>query len=418
MRWVVLGFLFLTSVVTFLDRINISVAGQPMSQEFGLTDIQFGTIFSAFLVGYAIFQVPGGWLGDRFGYQTVLIGALISWSIFTILTPWAGRGFLVPLLGVVPSICLVRFLIGIGEAAAYPCSSAMVGRWFSPEQQGLATGVIFAGVGVGSTVTPPFIAWMMVNYGWERSFYVCGLLGLALGIALLFFVRDPESVPQEEREPPDQTDLSPALTPENSGASETLRILARNPNVWFLALSYGSVGYVLYVFFSWFFRYLVDERGVEVMRASFFAMFPFLAMAISSPLGGWLSDRLIPRLGRLRARRKVAMGGIFASLPFMVLGSVTEENVLAVVFFSLSFGLLTLATGCYWATAIDLVPRRAALVGATMNMGTNLGGTLAPILTPFIKDRFGWPAAWTTAALFGLMAALLWTQVRVRGGED
>jgi ACS family glucarate transporter-like MFS transporter len=404
-RWVVLGFLFLVSVVTFLDRVNISVAGAEMSRDFGLTDVQFGTIFSAFLLGYALLQIPAGWLGDRFGYQKVLIGTLVFWSVFTVLTPWAGKGFLVPVLGLVPSICLVRFLIGIGEAAAYPCSSALAGRWFAPEQQGLATGVIFAGVGAGSTITPPFVAWLMVNFGWEMSFYVCGVLGVALAGGFVLWVPGSSSVSAAS------TDHPPVRHRKKEASAvdrETLRKLVADRNVWLLAMSYGATGYVLYVFLAWFFRYLVDERGMEVMTASFYAMFPFMAMAISSPLGGWISDCLVPKIGKMKARRRIAVIGVVSSLPLMILGAVIEQNSVAVAFFALSFGFLTLATGCYWATAIDLVPGHAALVGATMNMGTNLVGMLAPVLTPFIKDRYGWPAAWTVAALFGLAAALLW----------
>lgn len=138
-RWSLLGLLFFISFVTYLDRINIAVAGKLMSEAFGLTDLQFGTIFSAFVVGYALFQVPAGWVGDRFGHKRTLVFSLILWSCFTALTPWAGRGFLVSMVGVVPAIWIVRFLIGLGEAASYPSSNALVGRWFPSKERGLAT---------------------------------------------------------------------------------------------------------------------------------------------------------------------------------------------------------------------------------------------------------------------------------------
>lgn len=137
-RWSLLGLLFFISFVTYLDRINIAVAGKLMSEAFGLTDLQFGTIFSAFVVGYALFQVPAGWVGDRFGHKRTLVFSLILWSFFTALTPWAGRGFLVSMVGVVPAIWIVRFLIGFGEAASYPSSNALVGRWFPSKERGLA----------------------------------------------------------------------------------------------------------------------------------------------------------------------------------------------------------------------------------------------------------------------------------------
>jgi MFS transporter, ACS family, glucarate transporter len=169
-RWRVLALLFAVSVVTYLDRINISVAGRPMSLEFGLSDLEFGAIFSAFVLGYAIFQVPGGWLGDRFGYKRTIMGALIWWSAFTLLMPWAGSGWLAGAAGTVPALWMVRFLIGVGEAAAYPCATALIGRWFPAAERGLANGIFFAGVGVGSTLTPPLVAWLMVTFSWQVSF--------------------------------------------------------------------------------------------------------------------------------------------------------------------------------------------------------------------------------------------------------
>lgn len=422
-RWVVLGYLFLISVVTYLDRINIAVAGEPMSEALGLSDVEFGTIFSAFVLGYALFQVPGGWLGDRFGHKKILTFVLIWWSFFTALTPWAGRGFLVSLVGLLPALCILRFLVGVGEAAAYPCANALAGHWFPVQERGRATGVIFSGIGVGSTVTPPFIAWLMLSFSWEISFYVCGVIGIVLG---LFFVSYVTEWPQEHshvssaelqyiREP---TEDKNSLPPGEREKRESWRRLLSARNVWLLALSYGLVGYTVYIYFAWFYRYLIDDRGLDTMVASLFAVFPFLGMAVGSPLGGWLSDYLIPRLGKTKARRTIAMAGLLPGLPLIFLAATVGNDYLAVFCFSLAFGLLTSTISCYWATAIEILPTRAGTAAAIMNMGMNLVGAISPILTPLIKDQYGWVTAWTVAGLFSLGAGLLWKFIECGGKEE
>ena len=394
-----------------------------MSEALGLSDVEFGTIFSAFVLGYALFQVPGGWLGDRFGQKRVLTFVLIWWSVFTALTPWAGRGFLVSLVGLLPALCIVRFLVGVGEAAAYPCSNALAGHWFPVRERGRATGVIFSGIGVGSTVTPPFIAWLMLSFGWEMSFYVCGVLGIVL---ILFFVSYVTEWPQEHshvnsaelqyiQEP---TEIARSVQSSEHEKSESWKKLLGSRNVWLLALSYGLVGYTVYIYFAWFYRYLIDGRGFDPMLASFFAVFPFLAMAVSSPLGGWLSDHLIPRLGKGRARRTIAMAGLLPGLPLIFLAATVGNDYLAVFCFSLAFGLLTSTISCYWATAIEILPTRAGTAAAIMNMGTNLVGAISPILTPLIKDQYDWATAWTVGGLFSLAAGVLWKFIESGGKED
>lgn len=412
-RWSLLALLFFISLVTYLDRINIAVAGKLMSEAFGLSDLQFGTIFSAFVVGYALFQVPAGWVGDRFGYKRTLVFSLILWSCFSALTPWAGRGFLVSMVGVVPAIWIVRFLIGLGEAASYPCSNALVGRWFPSKERGVATGTIFAGLGLGTAITPPFVAWLMVTFGWEQSFYICGLLGLVLAaVVSLYLTEKPEDhsgINESElryilsgRETPAQaaSRTAPQATPWKKILSDR--------NVWLLFISYMCTGYTVYLYFAWFYRYLVDARGMGLIQGSFFGAMPFLLMTFSAPFGGWLSDRLSLRLGKTVARRLIVFCAKLPCLPLVYLGATAEDNTMSVIWLSLAFGLSFLGANCYWTTAIELLPPHAGTVSATMTMGINVAGIFAPVLTPLIKDQYGWTAAWVVAGAFTMVGGLLW----------
>ena len=412
-RWSLLGLLFFISFVTYLDRINIAVAGKLMSEAFGLTDLQFGTIFSAFVVGYALFQVPAGWVGDRFGHKRTLVFSLILWSFFTALTPWAGRGFLVSMVGVVPAIWIVRFLIGLGEAASYPSSNALVGRWFPSKERGLATGTIFAGLGLGTTLTPPFVAWLMVSLGWEISFYVCGLLGLVLAAVLFFYLTERPEDHSHINEAELQYILSGRETPAQTAsgtapqATPWKKILS-DRNVWLLFISYMCTGYTVYLYFAWFYRYLIDERGFDIVQGSFFGALPFLLMTFSAPFGGWLSDRLSLRLGKTTARRLIVFCAKLPCLPLVYLGATAQDNTMSVIFLSLAFGLSFLGANCYWTTAIELLPAHAGTVAATMIMGINVAGIFAPVLTPLIKDQYGWTAAWVVAGAFTMVGGLLW----------
>lgn len=423
-RWQILGLLFLISVVTYLDRINISVAGKQMSEELGLTDLEFGTIFSAFVLGYALFQIPGGWLGDRFGYKKVLVSALLLWSLFTALTPLAPASPLVSMLGVVGAICLVRFLIGLAESVSYPCSTALAGKWFPPQERGRAIGTIFAGLGVGAALTSPVVAWLVVSYSWQLSFYVCALVGILTGLVLVFYLTEwPQQHPRINEAELEyirggRSAETPATSETTPRRTTPWRKILTNRDVFLLFASYVCIGYTVYIYFAWFYRYLTDERGFDALNASYFAVLPFLAMTVTAPLGGWLTDRLMLRVGKRTARRIIVMGGKLPCLPLLFLGGRVENDYLAIAFLSLGFGLAFLGTNCYWTTAIELMPNHAGTIGAMMNMGTTVAGAFSPILTPLIKDQYGWPAAWTVAGFFTLGAAILWIFIGVQEDPD
>jgi len=314
---------------------------------------------------------------------------------------------------VVPAIWIVRFLIGLGEAASYPSSNALVGRWFPSKERGLATGTIFAGLGLGTTLTPPFVAWLMVTFGWEVSFYVCGLLGLVLAAVLFLYLTERPEDHSQINEAELQYILSGRETPAQA-ASGTVRQatpwkkILSDRNVWLLFISYMCTGYTVYLYFAWFYRYLIDARGFDMVQGSFFGALPFLLMTFSAPFGGWLSDRLSPRLGKTRARRLIVFCAKLPCLPLVYLGATAQDNTLSVIWLSLAFGLSFLGANCYWTTAIELLPAHAGTVSATMIMGINVAGMFAPVLTPLIKDQYGWTAAWVVAGAFTMVGGLLW----------
>ena len=181
-RWLILALLFLISVVTYIDRVNISVTARQMMPAYGMTDQEMGWVFSAFVVGYALFQIPGGWLADRWGVRVVLTVALLWWSICTALTAMVAASSLASLVGIIGALMLVRFCLGMGEAVALPAFNRAVTNWFPADARGFGIGIAIGGIGLGSAMTPPIAAWVMVNWGWQTVFYLASLLGIGMGL--------------------------------------------------------------------------------------------------------------------------------------------------------------------------------------------------------------------------------------------
>ncbi|MEQ1626478.1 MAG: MFS transporter, partial [Nitrospira sp.] len=288
-RWVILGLLFAISVVTYIDRVNISVTARHMMPALGLTDQQMGLVFSSFVIGYALFQIPGGWLGDRWGARIILTLALLWWSVFTAWTAMAPASPLAGWLGIMGALALARFLLGVGEAVALPNFNRVVTDWLPAGERGLGIGIAIGGIGVGAAITPPITAWIMVNFGWQTAFYLSAVLGLGLAVIWWFIARN---------HPLDH----PWVANRNSSTAETTRqtpspaipwaAFRQTPTVWWLVLSYSCLGYVAYVYMSWFYLYLVNVRGFDILRGGFFASAPFLAILVFCPIGGWVTDRL------------------------------------------------------------------------------------------------------------------------------
>jgi ACS family glucarate transporter-like MFS transporter len=370
-------FLFLLSFVTYLDRVNISIAGAPISRQFGFSHVKLGTIFSAFVLGYTLFQIPAGWLGDRFGHTRVLIVALFCWSAFTGLTAWAGRGFLVRLVGVTAAFCLVRFLIGVGEAATYPCANGIIASWFGPDERASVNDLMYAGVGVGNAVTPPLIAAIMLRFGWESAFYISAVVGIFL--ALAFWLGMPLRNPSCRGEvmPLPQGRAQESSWQEVPGAPATRpdlwKQLITNSQIWLLTIGMIMLGYIFYVYYFRFYTYLFDIRGFSLLRSSIATSMPFLAMAICAPAGGRSSDRLIHRIGRVSARRYVAMTGLISAACFIPAGAVVRNPFLAVAFLSLGAGSVYLTVSCFFATGLEVVNTHSSIVSGIINMRANLG---------------------------------------------
>jgi len=416
-RWRIAALLCAISIVTYIDRVNISVTARQMMPALGLTDLQMGQIFSAFVFGYALCQIPGGWLGDRWGAKRVLTLAIIWWSVFTALTAVAAVLPVAVAIGALGSLLLVRFLVGVGEAAALPNFNRTVANWLAPQERGLGIGIAIGGIGIGSAMTPPVTAWIMVNFGWQTAFYAAALLGLFVAMLWVLYATDrPADHPHVNAA--EVALIEDALTPRPLSAEtdSPWKAIATTPTVWWLVMSYSCLGYVAYIYMSWFYLYLVNVRGFGVLRGAVFASGPFLAMAVFCPLGGWVTDRLATRWGVNRGRAVVGGIGMALAAVSIVVGAFIESAYAAIVFLSLGAGWLYFPVGAYWSSTVDISPRHAGVLSGLMNTGANLGGVLSPMLTPWLAERLGWSAALGVAACTALAGAAMWSRIKPGDG--
>ena len=415
-RWQILGLMLLLSMITYLDRVNISIAARLITKEYRLDDVQMGKIFSAFIFAYGLFQVPGGWLADKFGPRKVLTVSALFWSLATAATAWVGD--LGAVLPVVISLGFVRFCVGMGEAPAWPSFNRSIAAWMAIRERGFATSVPLAGGGVGAAITPPFIAWLMLTYGWRWAFLISAALGVAGSAIWYFRSRDaPEQHPKVNQAELEIIHTGWPTPLKTNARRVPWRSLLREKNMWLLFLSAMTCGYMVYIYMTWFFTYLVEQRHLTQMVSSYYTIGPFIAMAVLTPIGGMASDRIVKRLNLSWGRRVISMGGMAVAGVSLIVGARVESISIAILWLSVGAGAIYFALASHWATTIDISQKYAGTISGVMNLGGNVGGILSPILTPFLAQRFGWILALDVAAVTILAGALIWFVINPRRNE-
>jgi len=392
--WRLVLLLCATATASYLCRVNLSVAGALLMPDLGLSQIEMGRVFSAFLLGYALFQIPAGMLADRWGSRRVLALAAFAWVAVTALMAASGLGWLGRTsAGMVLVLLALRFVIGACEAPTFPAAAQGVARWIPPARQGRANGIVIAGVGLGSALAPPLLSVVMTRWGWRAALLASALPALAVAIAWLG-MREPQVAAI--------LTVSPSPTIAKRGSLKTLSFVL-------LTASYTLQGYVGYIFVFWFYLYLVQERHFDLLRGAAFSSLPWILSIVSIPLGGIVSDRLVAgRLGLGWGRRAVPLFGLTFAGVFLALGAQTENAYAAVVYLALATALVLSVEGPFWATMMEIAGSGTGTAGGVMNMGTNVGGLVSPALTPILAAHLGWKNALYVAAAISVLGASLW----------
>jgi ACS family D-galactonate transporter-like MFS transporter len=425
-RWRIVVLMMAYSFMTWFNRVSMSVAGDnSIMPEYGFSPTEMGFVYSAFLFVYALFMTPGGWFIDRFGARTALVVMGFGSALFGALTgigPW--------LLGaslVLPSLLVIRALMGLCTAPIYPATGRTVSRWIPLPQRAWANGLIQGsapfGIACSYTVFGGLIAW----FHWPTAFLITGVLTGLLGLVWTVYATEyPEqhgAVNEAERQliagkrdvpvVPDTALVESAVlftartAPPRSEAQDWL-LLLRNRSLVLLTVSYAAVGYFEYLFFFWMHYYFEEVLKLGKTKSELYASIPPLAMAFGMPLGGWISDRLQRSYGYRLGRALVPVAGMLLSAGLLCLGILTKDPEWIVTWFALALAAVGASEGPFWATAIELGGRRGGSAAGICNTGGNAGGIVAPILTPWVSSLIGWQAGISLGSFICLLGAGLW----------
>jgi MFS family permease len=364
-KYGVLALLSALSIITFLDRNAISLAGQRITGELGLSEGQFGWILSAFTIAYGIFEIPTGQMGDRYGARRILARVVLWWSFFTMLTGFVG-GFL--------SLFFVRFLFGAGEAGAYPNTAVAIRQWFSSVEHGRAMAMIWMSSRLGGALAPLLVIPLQINYGWRTSFYVLGGIGVVWAVIWWWGYQEPER---------------PVVPVAAATKQDNLwRQWLSNRNFWMLMVMYFCYASGVFFFISWLPKYLQNGRGMSEGELVYSASLPWILAAIGCMTGGAISDYLVSRIGLNWGRRIVPLIGLCLSGTLMLATVFTTSNTWAVIFLAFGMAFMDVTAPVAWAVATDLGGKASGAFTGAMNTAGLLGGTVTSIGVGYMITSF------------------------------
>jgi sugar phosphate permease len=405
-RWYILLLISVMYLITYLDRVNISTAAPLISKEFGFDKITMGVIFSAFVWAYALFQVPGGWLSDRFGARLVLGVVVTYWSIMTAATAAAFNA---------TSFIAVRFLFGVGEAGAFPGATRAMQLWYPQSERGFVQGVTHSASRLGAAIAPPLVVLIMTSFGWRWVFIICGGFGI---IWALWWSASYRNLPEEhtilnlaELELIRGRTESGMIKPPPIEAQSDVpwRTLLGSPNMWAIMCAYFTYVYCLWIFLSWLPSYLVDFRHFTLLKVGLFASLPLWAGVVGDTVGGLATDWLLKKTGNAKlARRAVAISGLLGCAVFIVPAALTADGYVAVYCLTVSMFFLECTIGPSWAVPMDTGGKYSGTVSGMMNMAGNIGGALSPIVFGVLVQYGSWQAPFIVAAALLIAGAAVW----------
>ncbi len=407
-RWGVLFLISLMYMITYMDRGNISIAATAITKEFRLSKEELGLVFSAFVLAYSIGQIPGGWLGDKFGPRRVLLTIIPIWSLMVMATGVT--------VGVI-SLIGTRFFLGLFEAGAFPIATRGMQLWFPKSERGRIHGVAHSFSRFAVAVTPFIAVSIMIAFGWRAIFYILGTVGLVWSVAFFFFYRNvPEEHPGVNRAElahirginQDGT-IRTAVDPNTRPAVPWKKIFG-SPNMGYIAAGYCCFFYGTYFFLTWFPTYLLEYRHLSLKSLGLVASLPLIAGMVGDIAGGTLTDTVYRKTGKLKfARRIVAAPAMLISGAFLIPAATTRSEWTAIACLTGSLFFLELVIGPAWAVPMDVGGEYSGTVTGVMNMAGSLAASFSPLVFGFFAQRGSWIAPFLVTAGVLLAGALIWT---------
>ena len=401
-RYRVLGLLVLASIITYVDRICISVAGTSIQEDLGLSLEQWGWVLGAFVVSYGALEIPIGAYCDKVGPRRVLTRIVLSWSLFTALT------------GVAQSfrqLLVFRFLFGAMEAGAFPSFSAAIMRWFPQIERARAQSVVWMATRLGGALAPLLVIPIQQALGWRVSFFLFGSVGVVWAAAWYFWFRDrPAETPGITEQ--ELSELPPAVESASGHAGKFQWSVFKKPTMWWLMTMYYANAWCGFFYLSWMYTFLVRGRGFTPQELLALSWLPFLLGAGANLIGGWASDALVRRHGLKFGRRAVGFFGLAAATAFLVLTIFTEHKVWTVVWLALAYASSDLALPIAWAVCLDVGGKHAGTVTAAMNTAGQLGAFCTTVAFGYLVGAFGtYNAPLFPIALMSAIGAVAWLRI-------
>lgn len=406
-RWRIFGLLFTMGLLVYLQSKSLSVAAERVIPELHFSQMQIGWLLQAYVVGYAIFQLPGGVLGQRFGarWTFTAIGLLAIVAIgSTTLAPQLLAG-----TALFAMLFAAQFLLGSAHAPVFPVTTGVIETWFEPRRWAFVNGLSSAGLGLGAALAPPFIGLLMATIGWQRALLWTALPAVPLYLLWSWYGRNS---PREHRSV-SQQEL--ALLAHGSGDQANDRVtlkdvgrLASDRHVLLLTFSYFAMNYVFYLLSTWCFLYLVQERHFSVAESSWLATAPPLAQALGSGIGGAVSSALFERFGSRVGLRLMPLVALPTTGVLLLVAVHAANGYLAVALLTLCFGIVELTEGSYWAAAMMIGRSNTMAVGGLMNTGGNLAGIVGIPVVAYLSGHGAWNTAFLIGTGFALASAAAW----------
>jgi MFS family permease len=366
-------------LITYVDRVNLSTAGPLLRKELGLSLTQLGYVFSAFGYPYAVFQIVGGQLGDRFGARRTLTFCGLLWAAATLLTGLTG-GFV--------SLILIRLLLGIGEGATFPTATRAMQYWVAKDRRGWAQGITHAFARAGNAVTPPIVVALMVTLGWRGAFVILGLVsGVWVLIWALYFRDDPKSHRGVTR---DEIALLPSFVPHTQRTKIVTPWIELIRHMAPVTVTYFCYAWTLWLYLNWLPSFFKEGQKLELGKTALFAFTVFLAGVVGDTLGGVISDRILRRTRNvLLARRSVVLFSYVGTIASLVPVVYLRGLIPVTICLSLGFFFLELAIGPMWAIPMDIAPKFSGTASGLMNFGSAVALIISPIVFGKIVDLTG-----------------------------
>ena len=401
-RHVVLGLTVAAYMITYMDRQVLATTRPAIMEELGISLVAMGWVTFAFRMAYALFQIPGGWLGDTIGARRALTMVVSWWSAFTALTAVAWSA---------ASMIVIQVFFGLGEAGAFPIATRSLSRWMRPTERGFAQGITHAGSRLGGAITPPIVALAIVPFfGWRAAFYAFGVLGVVWSAVWFFYYRD---TPEEHAGTNDaERELIAGGIKRKSKGKVPWRQILSHGNLWVLSVMYFFYNYNLNVYQDWFPTYLRQSKGMTLAQMGIYASLPLMAGVIGDLAGGWFSDIVLRRTGNVNlARRWVAIAGFVLSAAATVPAVLAHDPKVSVACYCVAFFGLEWTVGISWAVTLDIGGDYAGSVSAVMNMLGNIGGAVAATVVTYTAARYGWNVPFLMTAGLCLIAAVLYLKI-------